>query len=41
MESNNFKNTSELDRLLSEMNREFFNEELADIVEVTYAYSDI
>lgn len=40
MEMKNSLN-SDFDRLLEEMNRDLFNKELSDIVEVTYAYTDL
>lgn len=40
MEAKNSLN-SDFDILLEEMNRDLFNKELSDIVEVTYAYADL
>lgn len=40
METNNSKN-SDFDRLLKDLNRDIFNKELSDIIEVTYAYADL
>jgi len=40
MESKNYSN-SDFDILLEKMNKDLFNKELSDIVEVTYAYSDL
>lgn len=40
METNNSKN-SDFDRLLEDLNRDIFNKELSDIIEVTYAYADL
>lgn len=40
MEMKNSLN-SDFDRLLEEMNRDLFNKELSDIVEVTYVYTDL
>ncbi len=41
MEQLNTQNQSEFDRLLEEMNKNLFNKEISDIVEVTYAYADL
>lgn len=41
MQKINTQNISDFDILLEEMNRDLFNKELSDIVEVTYAYADL
>lgn len=41
MEAQNSQNTNEFDKLLEKVNQHLFNQELADITEVTYAYADI
>lgn len=40
MEIKNSQN-SDFDRLLEDLNRDIFNKELSDIIEVTYAYTDL
>ena len=41
MENINTSNTSDFETILEEMNKNLFNNELADIFEVTYAYADL
>lgn len=41
MELKNAQNSNDFENLLEEMNRNIFNKEIADIVEVTYAYATL